>query len=576
MMLQARVNAVRHLTVGLTGRLTRDRLGRAAWDPNRDALSAPGPKPRVDLPKVFVQWDTPQYGVIAGSYRIGFGQKLTFDNTGRYTPNGFYFDDAMYYRVRPGSPCKLSEGERDEIGCDDDLLAAPDYKIRYGLFGVAAGARHIALPVGWLQIYGFFSYQARTVSQYQVYDTDRCEDPTVDTDDFPECKAPLLFARRDPLLAPSNEITYSTLHDPVSIVMGGGNFSWFYNRRTHVGATGYGAAPRWQVGGANLDFQDWSPFPFGGAFGAVGVDASWGHRWADIFAEVSRSFDNQGGDGGGFAGIVRHTATLDNHEVEVSARYYDSEFENPFARPIAAADQSDGLRASDEAGGRVRYNAFLAKRVDLRTSLDLWSDIENPQPQVRTFARADVDATKWFRPGLRIEAQDRDIRYVRYGECYYSTQSGASQEYLDEDTEDGFDAPPLECSGERYSLTGRMRFQPIKRMWFAVQYMHELIDDPNYPDDFRQDATAIFSLSARPIDPLGIRFRLRYRNDDIRARDRLEEVLWGYVDISYRIRRWLIPRIRYDVYGLLDRRASTPDKHPNPVHWLWFELESRF
>ena len=109
--------------------------------------------------------------------------------------------------------------------------------------------------------------------------------------------------------------------------------------------TGYGAAPRWLVQDASLDFQEWSPFPYGGPFGAVGIDASWGHRWADLFAEVSRSVDSQGDRvGGGWAGILRHTATFDNHELEVSGRYYDSEFENPFARPIAAIDQNEGLR----------------------------------------------------------------------------------------------------------------------------------------------------------------------------------------------------------------------------------------
>jgi hypothetical protein len=581
MMLQARLNALRYLTVGFTGRLTRDRIGRVAWDPNREALSAAGPKPRVDLPKAYIQWDTPEYGVIAGSYRIGFGQRLTFDNSGRYTPNGFYLDDAMYYRVRPSSPCRATTGELEEPPCDDTFQAAPDHKIRYGLLGVAAGAKHIKLPVGWLQIYGFFSYQPRSIYQYQIYDPGRCNDPTVDDDDA--CSAPDVYQRSNPLLAASNELSFTTLPDLFALALGGGNFTYFHDRRTRVGVTGYGAAPRWLVKGADVDFQEWSPFPYGGAFGAVGLDMSWGHRWADLFAEVSRSFDSQPGAGGGYAGLVRHTATFDNHEVEVSARFYDQNYENPFARPIAAVDQNEGLRASDEAGGRVRYNAFLAKRVDLRTFFDVWTDLEQTRPQVRTYARADVDATKWFRPGLRVEVQDRDVRTRSFGECYYTFQS-SSVDAADEndaptpdDPTDDQDADEQElCTGERYAIMARARFQPAKQVWFALQYMHEFIDDTNYPADFRQDATAVFTLATRPIEPLTIRFRMRYRSDDIRADDRLEEVLWGYVDISYRIRRWLTPRIRYDVYGWLDQRESTALRHPNPVHWLWFELESRF
>ncbi|HET6582657.1 MAG TPA: hypothetical protein VFG69_04405, partial [Nannocystaceae bacterium] len=507
MMLQARINAVRHLTAGFGGRLTRDRIGRVSWDPNRQALSASGPKPRVDLPKVFIQWDTPEYGVIAGSYRIGFGQRLTFDNSGRYTPNGFYFDDSLYYRAKPTGSCRLSLGERDSVDCDD-VQSAPDYKFRYGLLGVAAGAKHIALPVGWLQIYGFASYQPRQIYQYQVLDRNRCPDPS--DDENPDCDAPDVYARRDPLLAPSNQISFSTLPNVFALALGGGNFTWFHDRRTRVGVTGYGAAPRWLVGGTDLDFQNWSPFPYGGAFGAIGADASWGHRWADLFAEVTRSFDSQkDGDNGGYAGLLRHTATFDNHELEVSGRWYDKEFQNPFARPIAAIDQNDGLRATDEAGGRIRYNAYLAKRVDLRTFFDVWTGTAQPRPQIKTYARVDVDATKWLRPGVRFDLQDRDLRTGAHGECFYSFQSSggeldANGAEVPEDSDDLDDAGrPATCTGARYAATGYLRFQPIKRLWFRLQYMHEFIDDTNYPNGVREDATGVFTLAARPIDALG-------------------------------------------------------------------------
>ncbi len=583
MMLQARINALRYLSAGFTGRLTRDRIGPVAWDPNRQALSADGPKARVDLPKVFIQWDTPEYGVIAGSYRIGFGQKLTFDNTGRYTPNGFSLDDAMYYRVRPSAPCRLSPGERLTVDCDNpDLQAAPDHKIRYGLFGVAAGAKHISLPVGWLQAYGFFSYQPRNFYQYYIYNKDTCADPTVDDD--PGCSAPDLYARRDPVLTPSNEQKYQTLPNLFDLIVGGGNFSYFFDRRTHVGVTGYGAAPRWRVPGADLDFRPYTALPYGGAFGAVGVDASWGYKWADVFAEFSRSMDSQPGAGnGGYAGIVRHTATFDNHEVEVSARFYDRAFNNPFARPIAAQDQNDGLRASNEAGGRVRYNAFLWKRLDLRTLLDMWTDVVDPIPQIRGQVRGDVDATKWFRPGLQLVAQDRNVGSNGRGDCFYGYGQVDSVDENDDplpsdpsDPDTDLSGLPQACYGERYAVMARMRFQPVKQVWFALQYQHEFIDDQNYTDSFRQDATAIGTLTTRPIEPLSISMRIRYKSDDIEADDRLEEILWGYLEVSYRIRRWLTPRIRYDVYGWLDSRDSTAARYPNPVHWLWFELESRF
>lgn len=614
MSLQARVTTLRHLTVGLGAIVTRNRLGPVTWDPNRQALTAESAAPRVRLPKAFVQWDTPEYGVIAGSYRIGFGQRLTFDNSGRYTPNGFYLDDALVRRVELTRLCKESTGELDDAPCDTSVYVTPDHSFRIGLLGAAAGAKHIKVKSGWLQVYGFFSYQPRDLYQYQVYDKRACEDPTVDSE---QCTSPDVFHKRSPLLADTSEFSFQTLPNMFDLVLGGGNFAWFHDRRTHVGVTGYGAQPRWLVGGADLDFRPYSPFPSGGAFGAVGADASWGYRWADIFAEVSRSFDRERDPGfvldnpndlaplgGGFAGILRHTATWDVHEIEATVRYYDDDYNNPFARPIAASDQSGGVRASDEVGGRLRYSAFLGDRAALRTFLDIWSDTAGEQIQLRTFARADVDATKWFRPGLWFEARDRNLRSAAsvLGVGTDSDPLSPGQQVTESfcdlgdsastfDTNDGIvpntndfediDPDSIEddltiCTGERYSVTPRLRFAPHKRVWLLLQYRHDFVEDGNYPDSIRHDANAYFQIAARPIDPLRLRMRWRYYSDDIADSARLEESVWGYVDVSYRVARWLVPRLRYDIVFLLDDRATTQARQPNPAHWLMFEVESRF
>lgn len=606
MALQARVTTLRHLTLGFAGLVTRNRLGPVTWDPNRDGFSAEPLAPRARLAKAFVQWDTPKYGVIAGSYRIGFGQRLTFDNSGRYTPNGFFLDDTLVRRVQLTRLCRESAGELDAAPCDDTVYATPDHSFRLGLLGVAAGAKHIDVGQGWLQAYGFFSYQPRDLYQYQVYNTAICDDPAVDTDEVPECKAPSVYKRRDPLLGETSTYSYQTLPNMFDLVLGGGNFSWFYDRRTHVGATGYGAAPKWLVEGADLDFTPTSPFPYGGAFGAVGADASWGHRWADLFAEVSRSFDHEKGElGGGFAGLLRHTATWDVHEIEVSARFYERDYNNPFARPIAATDQSGGVRARDEAGGRVRYNAFLGDRATLRTFLDVWSDTAGERIQLDTYARADVDVNDWFRPGLWFQFRDRNFRstssvlgvsgdsdpliagrQVTESFCDLGDTSSEfdANDSLVTDTTQLNDIDPdavnqsslTVCSGERYSITPRLRFAPHKRVWLLLQYRHDFVEDGNYPDAIRHDANAFFQITTRPIDPLRLRMRWRYYSDDIADDARLEESVWGYLDVSYRVARWLVPRVRYDIIFRLDQRESTLARSPNPEHWLLFELESRF
>jgi len=598
MVLRARITTLRHLTLGMAGVVARNQPGIASWDPNRNALIADGPAARVRLPKVFVQWDTPTYGVIVGSYRIGFGQRLTFDNSGRYTPNGFYLDDAYYRRFDLTRRCKESPGELDATPCDTSEYATPDFATRYGLLGVAAGAKRIPVGKGWLQMYGFFSYQRRDLYQYQMYDKNVCDDATSDDD---SCAAPAIYKRPSPLLAETSKFSFATLPNMFDLVLGGGNFAWFHDRRTHVGVTGFGAQPKFLVEGADLDFRPYAPLPYGGSFGAVGADASWGHRWADVFVEVARSFDHEDQRlGGGYAGILRHTATWDVHEVEVSARYYDDDYNNPFARPITAADQNNGVRASDEIGGRVRYSAFLADRASVRSLLDLWSGVDGEQIQLNAYVRADVDVNDWFRPGLWFQVRDRNLRslnnvlgvdgdadpFVDGRQVVESAcdigDSGSTIDPVDivftpEDLDPDVDLGARGvCTGERYSVTPRLRFAPHRRVWMLLQYRHDFVEDSNHPNSIRHDANLMATISARPIDPLRLRMRWRYYNDDISTNTRLEDSLWGYLDVSYQVARWLIPRIRYDIIFRLDKRESTLARSPNPEHWLLFELESRF
>ena len=84
--LAARARIGRELTLGLMGFNTERRLGGVVYDPVRDALSAEAPAFGFDAPKFFAQWDNGPVRAIAGTYTIGFGQRLTFDTTGLETP----------------------------------------------------------------------------------------------------------------------------------------------------------------------------------------------------------------------------------------------------------------------------------------------------------------------------------------------------------------------------------------------------------------------------------------------------------------------------------------------------------
>ncbi|WP_146155576.1 helix-hairpin-helix domain-containing protein [Enhygromyxa salina] len=582
MTLQARITTLRQLTIGAAGLVTRQRPGSPVWDPSREAMVAPEMTPRVNVPKYFVQWDTDRFGVIAGSYRIGFGQRLTFDSTNRYTPNGFYLDDAVYRPTDLGVRCRESAGEQPSSPCSGaagSTYGTKDFRWRDSQRGVAIGAKHVSLPVGWLQLYGFGSWQTKQIYQYEIFDNNVCDDPR-SSDEV--CSAPDVFVSREgqSQLAPASTHKFQTLPNMYDEFLAGGNFSWFYDRRTHVGVTGYGATALWRVEGPDLDFQEWSSTPFGGSWGAIGADMAWGRGWSDLGVEVARSFDSMkvvtGPDsdygGGGYAGIIRQTSTWGSNELELSARYYDKAYANPYAGPIAQADEFDGNRARDEAGGRIRYGGRVADRLDLRALTDVWVQPSEGSPKMLTYVRGDVDVNKWFRPGLWLQYRNVDLRP--------NSQVGCIDDGGDLDQpptgEQGDPTYRSGCLAEVGQITTRFGFRTLKgKLSITAQYQHEFIDDPGV-DRLRQDSATTVIVRANPVKSFRIAARLRYLFEDVADNTRFEQSAWAYFDLSYVFNRMFSIRTRYDLFIWLDERASTLSRIPSPEHRLRLELEARF
>lgn len=614
MALQARVNTLRQLTIGASAVVTRNRIGTPAWDNTRQALNAPGTSTQVVVPKYFAQWDTEKWGVIAGTYRIGFAQRLVFDNSGRYTPNGFYLDDALFWSTDLVRECRESAGELGESPCTapDGTVSyvTPDWDWRDGNRGFAIGAKHLELPKGWMQLYGFFSHERKDIYQYAVFDKNSCDDPNNNDDEL--CGAPDVFVRRGDLLSPTSTHTFQTLPNMYDEILGGANATYFFDRRTHLGLTGFGAGVDWRIEGADLDFQEYARTPFGGPFGAFGMDAAWGRGWADVFLEVAGTMTSQPqaiasddrNSEAGFGTVLRHVATIKDHEVEVVGRYYGQDFNNPYARPVAAADQYQGQRARDEAGGRVRYTARLVDRIDLRSSLDVWvqpftegvveltnstvntiGDVtfvdetvtrrEGIPPKLLTYVRADVDATDWLRPGLWLQYSDRDLRdFQREGACYGGAGDLDFGDGTAGDVNVGNNSagPTLDsgndildqvlfsdraialCSGEQFRVTGRARFQAHKRVSIATQYQHTWESDPRRGGGFGNPEV--------DTDPAG--------NSYVPDEDRMRQDMSTWLVInSQPVDNWrLRGRFRY-LFEDVSRKASLEES-------LWFYIDTSY
>jgi len=296
--------------------------------------------------------------------------------------------------------------------------------------------------------------------------------------------------------------------------------------------------PRWLVQGAELGFQEFARKPFGGPFGAVGINAAFGFRAQDFFAELTRSFDAQLGGGGGYGAIVRSVTTLPTTELDVSVRYYGSQYANPYARPVSAPDEMDGLRARDETGFRLRATTQLGRHVGLRTITDGWRQLSSGAIRGLLFVRTDLQLASSWSWALWTEYRN--------------------------------------SAGQRFLLATQLAYEPFRRLTLSGQFQHRWIGGGLKGHRLQQDIAAILNITARPIDILRIRLRVRYAFEDLWNNHRLPQALWSYLDAALTVRERDMLRLRYDFRVFLDRRESTLTRVPNPEHWLWVEYVFRY
>jgi hypothetical protein len=546
--------------MGVAGVMARTRAGSLAFDRGREGLVAEPPKVRADVPKLYLQWGAGSWRFIVGTYRVGFAQGLTFDTTGIRRVDGFLPDDTLRRAPLPVRACRLGAGELAASPCAGPaahILTTPDFGWTEGLRGLAVSVRDVAAGAGTLEMHGFLSWQAHSVYQYQLVDRGACAAPGGDG-----CSAPPVHVRlEDPQAAAPTHAwqTFPRVHD---LGVLGARVAYRFGPRTHVGATAYGAGVRWRVPGMALDFQDWARLPYGGPFGAIGVDAAFGRRRLDAHLEVAHSLDSMPGGGGGVGAIARMVATVGAGELDASVRYYHRRFANPFARPLSAADRFGGLRARDEVGTRVAYAGHVpALRLDLRGMADLWHRPSLGVTRWRARLRADHRSGSHWRPGLEVDFTDQDVGEPGRGPCLH--EGGAPG------------AVAGDCGGMRYHLTGRLELAIGSLLRATVRYRHSFVTDRQLVGRFRQDASTWATVRLEAMPTLRLAARMRHLLIDLSDGDRHEHSVRGHLEATWTTPGGHLTRVRYELIAWLDGRESTALRVPSPVHWLWVEVQIR-
>ncbi len=569
-LLSGRLRGPFDLTAGFSVITTRRRPETPAFDLATDTLVTPGFDYQVNLPRAFVQWNSAKRRLVAGTFTIGFAERLVLDNTARSTPNGIYLTDDFRRPIDLTRTCKLSSPDQPLSGdCASgakNLYVTPDLSWRETFRGVAGSVEDLSFgESSSLSMYGFLSYQTRSIYQYELYDRKYCADPRDDLNQL--CKAPPVY-----LTDNSTRLIYTTLPYLFDELAGGGHVTFKPNYRFTFGVTGYGALPIFRTGGDRLDFQEWSRWPNGGSWGAVGLNAAAGLGDFNFFLEAARSFDRTvGNGGGGYAVEQRSTFSPKHQEFELSLRFYDLHYANPFARPISSPDEYDGQRARNEAGIRLRYFGAPNKDWEFRGRVDFWvNPFEEPGRQpggvANLYALARADFTGWraVQPSLWVDVRNRNLASNQRGTCASGTVLLV-------------EGQPYLCNGDLYRIAARVEFViDPKYLRLATQGWFTWTDDVRYKDRFRNDVLLWAEARSNPLDQLQLRVKTRWSYQDISDNGYLEHNLWSFVEAAWLPTRGTRLAVRYDMVVWLDTRNSTLSRVPNPEHRFMLDLRTGF
>lgn len=555
-LLEARAQGPYHLSAGAL--LTTSRREVAPPRVNAGTLETSGFGYRLQWPRLYIQWQGQHARIIAGTFTVGFAERLTLDTTRRLEPNGFALSDDFRAPVDLSRMCRLASSDgRGACAEGPHRYVTPDFDTREVFRGVAASLERVSLgEERHLAAYGFVSFQTRSAYQYELLDRRTC------TDLGGGCAAPIVSLEHEP----TTRVVFSTLPAVFDELTGGGHVQVELSQHVQVGATGYAAAPFFHdFGPLDLTFQPWSRHPASGLFGAAGLNGQARIENVGFFVEATRTFDGSA-QGGGFGTIGR----VSWRQFELSLRYYDATFANPNSRPVSAPDEYDGQRASNELGARLALHRQLSPAWAVFGRADFWVlPFSNPRvgpagmANLFALARVDLTASPHVRPTAWVETRNRNLASSRHGRCASGTVVFT-------------EGQPFDCSGDLYRAALSLRVRPSPTFSGIVQSLITLSDDQRYLDRFRVDLQLWLEATGQFAQWLQWRVRTRYLNQDFFDNASLEHSWWSFIELTWRPREGAQLAARYDAYVWLDTRAVTLTRAPNPEHRITLDVRATF
>lgn len=352
--------------------LVRRRATVAHWDYSRGQLVTGGPRDALELEQFAVHLEREELRLVAGSFRLGFGERLALG-------------------VSAGREPGWATADRVTLEPTSGRVRVPD-----ALFGAAAAVEGPELAWGRLGATVFVSRQRLPVYQYRGIDwgyDDGAGACTRTTDCRPgyaceagSCRTTRVYDGRiaavDPATGlPPGGLTYLTLDDAFWETLAGAHVS-VAGEWQALGVTAYaGRADILLAAPAHPRFVEAAAYPTGGRFGAVGADGQVQLGDIRLVGEAAWAGD--------LAAVARAVMANGLGETTLAVRAYGEGFDNPRCRAEAAPDLDSGLARRNEVGARLATTLRVAKSLHTAGEMDAWRPVSGGKGwSVRAFARA--------------------------------------------------------------------------------------------------------------------------------------------------------------------------------------------
>ncbi len=454
-----------------------------------------------DLAKVYYHTKRDRYtktSFIIGSYRVGFGLGLVFDNTSREFPDGWRADR--------------------EITRSEQLTQTSPirYRDKPGMFGVAASLHRLEIGNHWISAHFFGSMVDRNSYHDLINDVYPFDPDDIDSKSrYADAKSLYICVRDpdsgdceysvDPATGKKNyKVGTATILDAFREKTLGANLSFHLDPETSVGVTAYGSTVEMLLKSQHgLRFAPSSRYPSDRTtFGAFGANLFWGRGGFSLKTEYART------DSGGNAVWLRTFYEAGTFEAEVGLRSYDEGYDNPWTSPYAEPDTYEGNRARDEKGINYRLGYKPMEQLTLRLSGDVWRRdrwrcvVDYPEgfdealaPRYfpedgKTYSCLDLEESMaFFAPDLegyettdfyhpdepRIDMRHEltaalmPVKWLRFT---------LKPSYTDHDiSKDGRNQVYDGGSGMKFSLYGKLDVKPTKWLRITAAYKHSWVDD---------------------------------------------------------------------------------------------------